>query len=563
MPCTGGQVSGDVEGRSVNAERHDRGSRRPAVFDQPAGTRPTEAAPVRRPVPVREPEAEEFTSILGGVPDARVDAPEFFVDLNLDQIVQSVTAGRDEYDLRPFFHVSLHDTDAVRFRQEVFRDLEDEGVLRHVVAFAERMRTMREQLRTAGKLRYRYQKERLFLDAASTYCEAAGSLLGDLSDTKLRSRGFKALRRFLEGLVRSRTFVALREEIASLSADLSAVRYCMHIKGGRISVRKAATEIDYTAEVEKTFEKFRRGAVESHLCDIPDYLEMNHIEAAVLEMVARLYPETFGALDAFFENHQEFADPKVTGFDREVQFYLAWLAYTDRFRRAGLAFCYPEVSPYEKAIRCVEGFDLALAGRLLTDKAPVVRNDFHLEGPERIFVVTGPNQGGKTTFARMFGQLHYLAGLGCPIPGRAATLFLFDRLFTHFEKEEDVANLRGKLEDDLIRVHRVLQEASPRSIVIMNEIFTSTTLHDALFLGRKVMESIIRLDLIAVCVTFVDELASLGEKTVSLTSMVDPDNPARRTFKIIRRPADGRSHAMAIARLHGLAYADLKKRLKP
>lgn len=514
-----------------------------------------------------------FNSILfaeaeDSINDETVEAPGFFVDLNLDQIIDAITVGKQEYNLKPFFYTSLNDTacvqciDAIRYRHEVMQDLENKILFEYIRSFAQKMRTMREHLAQVEKLYYRYQKESWFLDAVEIYCDAVIDLVRDLSQVDLKSRGFLGFRDYLNDYASSGRFTSLVAETKQLKVDLSTVQYCVLIKGNSVKVRKYEGEIDYSAEVEATFEKFKQGAVKDYKVEFTRSVDMNHVEARVLDFVAQLFPEIFLSLDNFCTKNAGYLAKTIARFDREVQFYIAYLEHMAMLKRAGLKFCYPEVSDTSKDIYDHEGFDLALAYKLFNENSPVVCNDFYLKDRERIFIVSGPNQGGKTTFARTFGQLHYLASIGCPVPGRAARLFLFDRLFTHFEKEENIENLHGKLQDDLVRIYQILDQATPNSIIIMNEIFTSTTLSDAIFLGKKVMEKIIALDSLCVCVTFIDELATLSEKTVSMVSTIVPENPAFRTYKILRRPADGLAYAISIAEKYGLTYGCLKERLR-
>ncbi len=508
-----------------------------------------------------------FTSILfERSEDRRGDdatpAPAFFDDLNCDQIVNAIVAGREEYNLKPFFHDCLKRVDAIRYRHEVMQDFEGPSLYESVGAFAERMCVIRDYLRRAQKAHYKEQKQAWFLDAIAIYCENINTFADDLSRANLKSRGFLALRDYIAGHVSAARFATLLAETQKLKADLTSIEYCVVARGSSFTVRKYEGEPDYSADVEETFDRFKQGAAGDYRVKFSTGQDMNHIEAKILEFVAKLYPEVFTALDKYCSRNGDFIDRTVAVFDREVQFYVAYREHMAAFGRARLSFCYPRMTNTTGKVYERDGFDLALATKLLANGSPVVCNDFHLTGDERILVISGPNQGGKTTFARAFGQLHYLASLGLPVPGSEAQLFLFDQLFTHFEKEEKVENLRGKLEDDLVRIHEILSQATAKSIIILNEVFTSTTIHDEVFLSKKVMEKIVELDVLCVWVTFVDELSSFGAQAVSMVSTVVPENPALRTFKVVRRPADGLAYAMAIAQKYGLTYESIKERIK-
>lgn len=487
--------------------------------------------------------------------------PAFFHDLNLDQIVAAITSGRDEYRLAPFFYTPLTDVDAIVRRQEVFADLENSAVKNAINTFAHAMQAVRAHMVQSGKLHYPYQKERWHLNAVDLYCDAIGRLVADLEGADPASHGLQAFRDFVTDYSRSRSFVALARETDSLVQDLSDVRYCLHIKGSRITVGRYDGEAEYSSVVQKTFEKFQQGNPKDYRARFRTALEMNHVEAGVLDLVAKLHAEVFSALDDYCRRHRAFIDDSVGTFDREIQFYLSFLDYLAPLRAAGLGVCRPRVSVESKDIGADETFDLALAAKLTSDRTPVVCNDFFLSGTERVLVVSGPNQGGKTTLARTFGQLHHLARLGCPVPGRHARLFLGDEIFTHFEREEDIATLSGKLEEELKRIHHILGAATSDSIIILNESFTSTTLQDAVYLSKQVLNRVSDLDALCICVTFLDELSTLNDKTVSMVSTVEASDPALRTHKLVRQAADGRAYALAIARKYGLTYDSLRGRV--
>jgi hypothetical protein len=488
--------------------------------------------------------------------------PPFFRDLNLDALVDLLASGREEYDLKAFFYSPLGEVSEIEYRQEVARDLEGEAALGAVKGFAIGMRSVRERRAQADKFHNEYQGQRWFLDAVDAYCASVVELSRGLGASPLLSRGLKAFREHVRNYVESASFLALGRETAALKAALASVRYCVDIKANTVRVKRYEGEEDYRPEIERIFEKFRRGAGKDYLAQFTESREMNRVETSILERVARLFPEVFERLRAFRALNASFADEVVLAFDREVQFYVAYLDHIEALRRVGLEFCLPTVSGSAKTLRCAGSFDIVLAYKLACENRAVVTNDFFLEGAERVIVVTGPNQGGKTTFARTFGQLHHLARLGLPVPGSSARLFLCDGIYSHFEKEESADSLRGKLQDDLVRLREILDRATGKSVIVLNEIFTSTSLEDAIFLGEKILRRILELDALCVCVTFIDELAGLGAKTVSMMSTLLPGAAESRTFKILRKPADGLAYALSLAEKYGLTRDAIALRIR-
>ena len=488
-----------------------------------------------------------------------------FRDMNLDQITRRVLQEKQAFGLEEYFYTPLTDIRTVRYRQEVMRELEDrekrsafEGVLGQIVFMRGIIDEVRPKLLNGDQLNTDYLEMGRFLDTALTYLSTVTAMNGLLEGMTLHSEGLKRFRDYLREYVASekiRQMTAWRDRIQE---NLKKIRFCMTIKTDSIRVTPYNGQADYAERVAELFSRFRQGDVRSYRWNIEERPQSEKIENEILRMAAKLYPKEFQDLSDFVTTYIRFDDDTVLDFVRDIQFYFGWLDMTDALREKGLPFCYPELREGTEAVEVYDCFDLALAIR--SDKA-VVTNDFRLAAPEQILVVSGPNQDGKSTFARSFGQAFYLSALGVCVPGREAGIFLADSILTHFEREEDLTNLNSKLEDELLRLKDMMDQVTKRSVMVINEIFASTTLKDALALGAKMLDGIIRKCGPALVVTFMEELSEYGPETVSMVTSVSEDEKRKRTYKIVRKKADGLAYALEVAGRHGLTYEKLKRRI--
>lgn len=483
--------------------------------------------------------------------------PGCFGDLRLDAVVAAVVRPYAEFRLEPLFHAWLTNAVDVQWRQQIVRDCEQPVIAAALRAFASSQARMRAADAAEVAAHHPLQKLRYRFDARATYAVGVAELASALTAAGPASDGLRKAHGALLDYVASAAFQDLWTGATDLEARLKSVRYTVRTEGSYVEVGAADADYDVGAEAEELFARFRQYEESAPIFAVETPGRMTQLDEQILERVALLNRSLFADIDSFCSRHADFLDPLAERLDRELHFYLAYLEFATSL--APLSFTLPSIAN-DKGALIEDGADIALAASLQRGSLPV-GNDLHLAGRERMAVVTGPNQGGKTTFARMVGQIHYLASLGLPVPAASARLFLCDAVFTHFERQESLTGPGGKLHDDVVRIRQILDSATDRSLIILNEIFTSTTLEDARRLSRAVAGKLLDRDIFCIWVTFLDELAKLGDQTISLVAEVDPDEPSKRTYHISSRPPDGLAYALALADKYGLTQQRLERRL--
>ncbi len=185
-------------------------------------------------------------------------------------------------------------------------------------------------------------------------------------------------------------------------------------------------------------------------------------------------------------------------------FYLGGVLLHRRVRAAGLPTCVPDPCPPGRAVlRCTGLRDAGLAVRA---SGPVAGND--LAGDDRLlFVVTGANNGGKSTFLRSLGAAQILLQAGLFVIAESFAADVRDGVYTRFGTEEDASSGHGRLVAELVRLRELTDAVGPGALVLCNEPLTSTDERAAARIGVPVVAALHDCGVKTVVVTHQHELA--------------------------------------------------------
>lgn len=514
-----------------------------------------------------------FYSILDKEEIVKSEAaiPAFMIDLNIDQVIEKISAVWGE-DVRKFYEYFPPTKEAACYRREVYSDIEKNGLFDELNGS---YTLMMQCIRTGyckAKTSQIVQKRIWHVRETALYCDAVEALYKGITGKTYVSEGMLALATELEKYVTSQEYIDMRDISYSIRSSLDAAKATITYSGGRMSLKTidpadAGDDAETCEELPLSDPRSLKRILLSlsPLNDMTIRLpfgaetDLCGIERELMTFFIRHNPEIFRKAESFYNRHEEYREEWLMRFFSEIPFYLSFMSFEAELTKRGAVFALP-TEDEERRIEASGLYDLALFIAKSEKQQPVVSNDFYYDSNELFFVLTGPNQGGKTTFARSLGQLVFFDKVGLKVSAESANLHFFSTLVTHFSVEESVETGRGKLMEELVRLSPMMKDKSSNAFVVINELFTTAANYDAAIMGKKVLSHFIGKGCHGIYVTHLTELLEAEEKAVGLCAALN--EMGIQTFKILRRIMEYSNVAASQIERFGLSYDQLKDRLK-
>ena len=306
-------------------------------------------------------------------------------------------------------------------------------------------------------------------------------------------------------------------------------------------------------------------AYEDSLQKLHDYLgifEEQHAEpyriyGSFFDMVKATDVTPYQAVEDFFQKYQDRVLPQIEEVLKEIpslRFYLDMKRFYNALDERHIPYCMADFTD-ENRIQVKGARDITL---LTSGVENIVCNDFYYNQEKRFWFITGANGGGKTSFLRSVGLCILLGSQGCYMPATSGCLKRLDKLVTFFPMEEDLE--KGRFNAEKERLAAMLSDVNADSMILMNEVFTSTDEEKAMKESQVVLEQILDLGAFGVFVTHNFPLIQSMEDRMPVLEAITEGDEHNRLFKIVEKKQGGQSFATDVLRKYGLDAESLRKK---
>jgi hypothetical protein len=215
----------------------------------------------------------------------------------------------------------------------------------------------------------------------------------------------------------------------------------------------------------------------------------------------------------------------------ELAFYVGALNLHERLAAKGEPTCFPEVAEGGRALNAMGLYDVCLSLRL---EERAVGNALAADG-RPLVMVTGANQGGKSTLLRSVGLAQLMMQAGMFVAAECFRAELRNAVFTHFKREEDETMRSGKLDEELARMSEILDSMTPRGMLLCNESFAATNEREGSEIARQIVRPLTEAGIRVLFVTHLYELAHgfyLEKKETTLFLRAEREEGGQRSFRV-------------------------------
>lgn len=253
----------------------------------------------------------------------------------------------------------------------------------------------------------------------------------------------------------------------------------------------------------------------------------------------------------------------------EIIFYIRWAELIDKIEAKGLPLCKAEILPVENREIYAEGiYNLKLAIKVVNgEEIDIITNEISFDDPTgRIFILTGPNRGGKTTITQALGLAVLMAQCGIYVPCSRLAISPCDNIYTHFPADENETVDLGRLGEESKRLSEIFENATDKSLLLLNESLATTNVTEGVYIATDVIKAMRYLGVRCIFNTHMHELGANASKMNNdvegiskIESMVTGVENGERSFKVYINPPQGLSYAKDIAEKYGVTFDKIKK----